>query len=77
LRAELASFGIRVTSVTPGATDTGIQNKTTGTDSARMLEIYKSAIPASAVSGAILYAISQPENVDVNEVVIRPTAQEI
>ena len=42
-----------------------------------MLDIYKSAIPATAVSGAILYAISQPENVDVNEVVIRPTAQEI
>lgn len=77
LRAELASFGIRVTSVTPGATDTGIQNKTTGTDSARILAIYKNAIPASAVSGAILYAISQSENVDVNEVVIRPTAQEI
>jgi NADP-dependent 3-hydroxy acid dehydrogenase YdfG len=77
LRAELACFAIRVTSVTPGATDTGIQNKTTGTDSARMLAIYKNAIPASAVSGAILYAISQSENVDVNEVVIRPTAQEI
>jgi NADP-dependent 3-hydroxy acid dehydrogenase YdfG len=77
LRAELASFGIRVTSITPGATDTGIQNKTTGADSARMLEIYKNAIPASAVSGAILYAISQPGDVDVNEVVIRPTAQEI
>ena len=77
LRAELASAGIRVTSITPGATDTGIQNKTTGTDSSRMLEIYKNAIPASAVSGAILYALSQPDTVDVNEVVIRPTAQEI
>jgi NADP-dependent 3-hydroxy acid dehydrogenase YdfG len=77
LRAELACFGIRVTSVTPGATDTGIQNKTTGTDSARILAIYKNAIPASAASGAILYAISQSENVDVNEAVIRPTAQEI
>jgi NADP-dependent 3-hydroxy acid dehydrogenase YdfG len=77
LRAELSSSGIRVTSITPGATDTGIQNKTTGTDSARMLAIYKNAIPAAAVSGAILYAIAQPDNVDVNEVVIRPTAQEI
>jgi len=34
-------------------------------------------MPANAVSGAILYAISQPDTVDVNEVVIRPTAQEI
>lgn len=77
LRAELASARIRVTLITPGATDTGIQNKTTGTDSTRMLEIYKNAIPANAVSGAILYAISQADTVDVNEVVIRPTAQEI
>ncbi len=69
LRAELAPFGIRVTSITPGATDTGIQNKTTGTDSERMLKIYKNAIPASAVSAAIVYAISQPDT--------RPTAQEI
>ena len=77
LRAELASAGIRVTLITPGATDTGIQNKTTGTDRTRMLKIYKKAIPAEAVSGAILYAISQPDTVDVNEIVIRPTAQEI
>ncbi len=42
-----------------------------------MLDIYKNAIPANAVSGAILYAISQLDAVDVNEAVIRPTAQEI
>ncbi len=77
LRAELASTPIRVTSVTPGAVDTGIQNKTTGTDSARMLEIYKKAIPASAVARAIAFAIEQPGNVDVNEIVVRPTTQAI
>jgi NADP-dependent 3-hydroxy acid dehydrogenase YdfG len=77
LRAELASTAIRVTSVTPGAVDTGIQNKTTGTDSARMLEIYKKAIPASAVARAITFAVEQPGNVDVNEIVVRPTTQAI
>ena len=75
LRAELASTPIRVTSVTPGAVDTGIQHKTTGTDSARMLEIYKNAIPPIAVARAIAYAIEQPSDVDVNEIVIRPTSQ--
>jgi len=77
LRAELASTAIRVTSIIPGAVDKGIQNKTTGTDSARMLEIYKRAIPANAVARAIAFAIEQPDNVDVNEIVVRPTTQAI
>src|ERR1700754_3958197 len=75
LRAELAGAPIRVTSVIPGAVDTGIQNKTTGTDSGRMLEIYKNAIPADAVARAIAFAIEQPADVAVNEIVVRPTAQ--
>jgi NADP-dependent 3-hydroxy acid dehydrogenase YdfG len=33
------------------------------------------AIPASAVAGAIGYAIAQPADIDVNELVVRPTAQ--
>jgi len=77
VRAELAETPIRVTSITPGAVDTGIQNKTTGIDSARMLEIYKHAIPADAVSRAIAFAIEQPDNVDINEIVVRPTTQVI
>ena len=77
LRAELASTPIRSTVITPGAVDTGIQYKTTGSDSARMLQIYKNAIPAVAVARAIAFAIEQPANVDVNEIVVRPTAQAI
>jgi NADP-dependent 3-hydroxy acid dehydrogenase YdfG len=38
-----------------------------------MLE--ESSIPASAVAAAIGFAVSQPENVDVNELIVRPTAQ--
>ena len=64
LRAELASTPIRSTVITPGAVDTGIQYKTTGSDSARMLQIYKNAIPAAAVARAIAFAIEQPANVD-------------
>ena len=33
------------------------------------------AIPASAVADAIGYAIAQPANVDVSELIVRPTAQ--
>ena len=77
LRAEMAGKGVRVTMITPGAVDTGIQNKTTGVDSARILEIYKSAISPASVARAIEFAIDQPENVDVNEIVVRPSAQAI
>jgi NADP-dependent 3-hydroxy acid dehydrogenase YdfG len=77
LRAEMAGTAIRVTLVTPGAVDTGIQNRTTGTDSARILAIYKNAIPASAIARAISFAVEQPAYVDVNEIVVRPTAQVI
>lgn len=77
LRVELASGSIRVSSITPGAVNSGIQNKTTGTDRDRIQEIYKNAISTSAVSAAIAFAIEQPENVDINEIVLRPTAQEI
>ena len=38
-----------------------------------MLE--QTSIPASAIAEAIGFAISQPENVDVNELIVRPTAQ--
>jgi NADP-dependent 3-hydroxy acid dehydrogenase YdfG len=76
LRSELSGqYPIRVTTVTPGAVDSGIQNKTTGTDSARILEIYKNALPPAAVARAIAFAIEQPENIDLNEIVVRPTAQ--
>jgi len=78
LRSELSGkYPIRVTTVTPGAVDSGIQNKTTGTDSARILEIYKNAISPEAVARAIAFAIEQPDNIDLNEIVIRPTAQAV
>jgi NADP-dependent 3-hydroxy acid dehydrogenase YdfG len=77
LRAEMVGTAIRVTLVTPGAVDTGIQNKTTGAERARILAIYENAIPASAVARAISFAVEQPSNVDVNEIVVRPTAQVI
>jgi NADP-dependent 3-hydroxy acid dehydrogenase YdfG len=77
LRAEMVENAIRVTTVTPGAVNSGIQNKTTGMDRARIYEIYQNAIPPSAIARAILFAIEQPANVDINEIVVRPTAQVI
>ena len=40
-------------------------------------ELYKAvAIPAEAVARAVAYAIEQPADVDINEIVIRPTTQD-
>lgn len=78
LRAELSGqYSIRVTTVSPGAVNSGIQNMTTGADRERMLEIYKNAIPPKAVAEVIAFAIQQPHTIDLNELVVRPTAQRV
>jgi NADP-dependent 3-hydroxy acid dehydrogenase YdfG len=75
LRHEVGSK-VRVTSIEPGAVDSDLKFSTSGTAASTVLEFYKSAIPASAVARAIAYAIEQPDDVDINEIVLRPTAQE-
>ncbi|MDC7789404.1 SDR family oxidoreductase [Rhodoplanes sp. TEM] len=67
---------VRVTSIEPGAVDSDLKHGTTGTAQSTVLDFYKIAIPASAVARAIAYAIAQPPEVDINEIVLRPTAQE-
>ncbi len=55
---------IRVTLIEPGMVDTPFfDNKPTG------------ALEADDIAGAVMYAISQPERVDVNEILIRPSSQ--
>ena len=39
-------------------------------------EFYKLAIPAESVARAIAYAVEQPADVDISEVVLRPTVQD-
>jgi NADP-dependent 3-hydroxy acid dehydrogenase YdfG len=41
-------------------------------------EFYRQyAIPAESFAQAVIYAMSQPEEVDVNEILFRPTRQEL
>jgi NADP-dependent 3-hydroxy acid dehydrogenase YdfG len=47
-----------------------------GTAQANVNDFYKVAIPANSVARAIAFAIEQPDDVDINEIVLRPTAQE-
>ncbi|MDH4848004.1 SDR family oxidoreductase [Pseudomonas sp. BN605] len=75
LRQEVGDK-IRVTSIEPGAVDSDLKYSTSGTAADTVMNFYKSAIPASSVARAIAFAIEQPADVDINEIVLRPTKQE-
>jgi len=73
LRMENAD--IRVSIVSPGVTESELAETITDESTKAMIEEYrKTAIPAHAIAEAIAYAIGQPDGVDVNEIIVRPTA---
>lgn len=77
LRLE-AGDEIRSTNISPGAIATELTSTITDPDAkASAAELYKVAIDADAVARAIEYAIEQPADVDINEIILRPTAQEL
>jgi NADP-dependent 3-hydroxy acid dehydrogenase YdfG len=76
LRQEVKSYNIRTTVISPGAVATELPNTTTDPEVAeRLRKSYESAIPADAFARAVAFAVSQPEDVDVNEILFRPTVQ--
>jgi NADP-dependent 3-hydroxy acid dehydrogenase YdfG len=75
LRQE-AGDKIRVTIISPGAVESELAETITNPDVKKRIDDYrKVAIPAEAIAAAMAYAIGHPPNVDVNEILIRPTAQ--
>jgi NADP-dependent 3-hydroxy acid dehydrogenase YdfG len=75
LRQEVGEK-IRVTSIEPGAVESDLKYSTTGGAAETVMNFYRQAIPAESVARAIAFAIEQPDDVDINEIVLRPTAQE-
>lgn len=69
---------IRTTTIEPGAVDSELKDGSSHQESSTaLLEYYQmTAIPADSVARAIAYAIEQPADVDVNEIVLRPTVQD-
>ena len=64
-RQELGGTGVHVSVIEPGAVDTPFfENRPS------------QALTADDVARAIMFAVSQPPHVDVNEILVRPTAQE-
>lgn len=65
---------LRVTLISPGLTQSELDLTISDAELKRSMEQWRSrAIPADAIARAILFAIEQPENVDVSEIIVRPT----
>ncbi|MEZ4684947.1 MAG: SDR family oxidoreductase [Bacteroidia bacterium] len=79
LRQEVKPYNLRTTIISPGAVDTELPSHITHEAAAAGIQgFYQAfAIPAEAFARAVVYAISQPEEVDINEILFRPTAQEL
>ena len=77
LRQEVKPYNIRTTVISPGAMATELPDSVTEADvSQGMHDFYEEfAIPADSFARAVAFAISQPDDVDVNEILFRPTRQ--
>lgn len=73
LRQETTT--VRVTSISPGVTTTELGHDIRDAGTQGMIRQFRqNALPASAIADAVFYAVSQPEGVDVNEVIVRATS---
>jgi NADP-dependent 3-hydroxy acid dehydrogenase YdfG len=73
LRLETAGQGIRVTLVSPGVTESELAESITDNEAREVMKEYRRiALPATAIVRAIMYALEQPDNVDVSELVVKP-----
>ncbi|PLR64144.1 oxidoreductase [Pseudomonas sp. QC2] len=75
LRQEIGEH-IRTTIISPGAVESNLASTITDVEAkAEEKKVRDIAMKATAIAGAIAFAMSQPPEVDVNEILIRPTAQ--
>jgi NADP-dependent 3-hydroxy acid dehydrogenase YdfG len=79
LRQEVTGRGVRIGLVEPGAVDTELTDHITQPEAkAASVRMYTSmrSLQAEDVARAVLYLVTQPPHVAVNEVLVRPTDQE-
>ncbi|HMP50569.1 MAG TPA: SDR family NAD(P)-dependent oxidoreductase [Candidatus Melainabacteria bacterium] len=80
LRQEVYKSNIRVTIIEPGAVLTELSDHVTHTESREKLKSWVAgmeALTSEDIANSILYAVSQPTYVSINEMLIRPTEQSI
>lgn len=68
--------GIRATTITPGVVESELAEHISDPATQDFVRVYRrNAIPADAIARAISFALDQPADVDVNEIIVRPAAQ--
>lgn len=73
LRQEVSD--IRVTVISPGVTESELADSISDSEARRGMQDFRQiAIPPEAIARAIAFAIEQPDDVDVSEIIVRPTA---
>jgi len=79
LRLEVKPYNLRTTIISPGAVESELPNSVSEKDVAENIQKFyeQYAIPADSFARTVIFAMSQPENVDINEILFRPTAQEL
>ena len=77
VRQEVKPYNIRTTVISPGAVATELLNSITEPDVAETVRkrVEEIALPADSFARAVAFAISQPDEMDVNEILFRPTRQ--
>jgi NADP-dependent 3-hydroxy acid dehydrogenase YdfG len=78
LRQEVKPYNIRTTVISPGAVATELPAGVSDPEAAARIEKFYAdvAIPASSFARAVKFAIEQPADVDINEILFRPTRQD-
>lgn len=75
LRLE-ADPSIRVTTITPGVVESELAGTISDPGTREVMRAYRAhSIPPDAIARAVSFALAQPGDVDVNEIVVRPTRQ--
>jgi NADP-dependent 3-hydroxy acid dehydrogenase YdfG len=79
LRAEVAPHNIRVTIISPGAVKTELLDHISEADVQKANQDYvgQVGVPAETFARLVAFAIGEPEDVGINEILFRPTAQEL
>ena len=76
LRQEVKPFNIRTTILSPGAVATELADHVTDPEAlVRVRAAYEDAISADSFARTVAFAMSQPDDVDINEILFRPTKQ--